>query len=168
MGVTLLPTIAFPRLPGGIAWALDLTVPVVNLFPADGPLPNPLTLGVDQLAVSTNVTITIGCIEPTEKPGTVTPLQATLEVIAIASPLTQFFSPGVGDVFLRVDDVLLPEVTPPWLQVVLDCLIRMILEAALSAFPLPLEVLDAGFFKLTIEEGPTVSDNQIKLRGGVS
>jgi len=50
--VTQVSPIAFPGVPGGIPYAIDLTVPVVDLFPPDGALPPPLVLGLDQLSIS--------------------------------------------------------------------------------------------------------------------
>jgi hypothetical protein len=168
--VTQVPTIAFPGTPGGIPYAIDLTVPVVDLFPPDGALPMPLVLGPDQLSIATRVTITLGCTTGTGNPkrGTVTPVATTLDAIAIADPVSRYFSPGVGDVSFHVDQVLIPEIAPPSLQAVLDCLVRMILNAVLSGVRLLFNIIDAGFVKLILEAGPTIADNQIEIWGDVS
>jgi hypothetical protein len=168
--VTQVPTIAFPGTPGGIPYAIDLTVPVVDLFPPDGALPAPLVLGPDQLSIATKVTITLGCTTGTGNPkrGTVTPVATTLDAIAIADPVSRYFSPGVGDVSFHVDQVLIPEIAPPSLQAVIDCLVRMILNAVLSGVQLPFNIIDAGFVKLILEAGPTIADNQIEIWGDVS
>jgi hypothetical protein len=169
--VTQVPTIAFPGVPGGIPYAIDLTVPVVDLFPADAALPPPLTIGPDQLSIATNVTITLGCITGAGDPkrgGKVTPVRTALDVIAIANPVSQYFSPGVGYVSFHVDQVLVLDVAPPSLQAVLDCLLEMILNALLSGLQLPFNIIDAGFVKLILQAGPTVADNQIQMWGDVS
>ena len=152
--VTQVPTIAFPGVPGGIPYAIDLTVPVVDLFPADAALPPPLTIGPDQLSIATNVTITLGCITGAGDPkrgGKVTPVLTALDAIAIANPVSQYFSPGVGYVSFHVDQVLVLDVAPASLQAVLDCLLDMILNALLSGLQLPFNIIDAGFVKLILQ-----------------
>jgi hypothetical protein len=169
--VTQVSTIAFPGIPGGIPYAIDLTVPVVDLFPPDGALPPPLVLGPDQLSITTKVTITLGCTagsDDTDKRGHVTPVRTTLDVIAIANPVSHYFSPGVGFVSFQVDQVLVPDVAPPSLQAVLDCLLEMILNALLAGVQLPFDIIDADFVKLALEAGPTIADDQIKIWGDVS
>ena len=171
VSVTQVSPIAFPGVPGGIPYAIDLTVPVADLFPPDGALPPPLVLGPDQLSITTKVTITLGCIagpDESGKGGHVTPVRTTLDVIAIAHPVSRYFSPGVGNVSFQVDQVLLPDVAPPSLQAVLDCLLEMILNALLSGLQLPFDIIDAGFVKLILEAGPTITDDQIKIWGDVS
>ncbi len=171
VSVTQVPAIAFPGVPGGIPYAIDLTVPAVDLYPPDGALPPPLVLGPDQLSVTTNVTITLGCTTGTEdtgKGGKVTPVRTTLDVIAIAHPVSHYFSPGVGYVTFHVDQVLLPGVAPPSLQAVLDCLLEMILNALLSSVQLPFDIIDAKFVKLALEAGPAIADDQIQIWGDVS
>ena len=110
VSVTQVPPIAFPGVPGGIPYAIDLTVPAVDLYPPDGALPPPLALGPDQLSIETEVTITLGCMAGTQgQKGHVTPVRTTLKVIAIAHPVSHYFSPGVGYVSFQVDEVLLVE-----------------------------------------------------------
>jgi hypothetical protein len=171
VNVTQVSTIAFPGVAGGIPYAIDLTVPVVDLYPPDGALPPPLVLGPDQLSISTKVTITLGCMAGSSrdgKQGQVTPVRTTLEVIAIAHAVSQYFSPGVGYVTFHADQVLLPDVAPQSLQAVLDCLLEMILNGLLAGVQLPFNLIDADFVKLALEAGPTIADDQIKLWGDVS
>jgi hypothetical protein len=169
VSVTQVPPIAFPGVPGGIPYAIDLTVPAVDLYPPDGPLPPPLALGPDQLSIETEVTITLGCMAGTEgRKGQVTPVRTTLKVIAIAHPVSHYFSPGVGYVSFQVDQVLLVDVAPPSLQAVLDCLLEMILNAVLADVQLPFDLIDADFVKLALEAGPDIADDQIKIWGDVS
>ena len=168
VSVTQVPPIAFPGVPGGIPYAIDLTVPAVDLYPPDGALPPPLALGPDQLSIETEVTITLGCMAGTQgQKGHVTPVRTTLKVIAIAHPVSHYFSPGVGYVSFQVDQVLLVDVAPPSLQAVLDCLLEMILNAVLADVQLPFDLIDAGFVKLALEAGPDIADDQIKIWGDV-
>ena len=171
VSVTQVSTIAFPGIPGGIPYAIDLTVPVVDLFPPDGALPPPLVLGPDQLSITTKATITLGCMTGSgdhDKGGRITPVRTTLDVIAIANPVSHFFSPGVGFVTFHVDQVLIPGVAPASLQAVLDCLLEMILNALLASVQLPFDIIDANFVKIILEAGPTIADDQIKIWGDVS
>jgi len=99
VSVTQVPPIAFPGIPGGIPYAIDLTVPVVDLFPPDGALPPPLVLGPDQLSIGTKATITLGCMAGLDEAGhggRITPVRTTLDVIAIAHPVGHYFGPGTG------------------------------------------------------------------------
>jgi hypothetical protein len=153
--VTQVAPIAFPGVPGGIAYAIDLTVPVVDLFPPNGPLPPPLVLGPGELSITTKVTIRLGCVAGTDgnDRGQITPVHTTLDVIAIADPVGHYFSPGVGYVSL---------------QAVLDCLLEMILNALLAHVQLPFDIIDASFVKLALEAGPTIANDQIEIWGDVS
>ena len=99
--------------------------------------------------------------------GHVTPVRTTLKVIAIAHPVSHYFSPGVGYVSFQVDQVLLVDVAPPSLRAVLDCLLEMILNALLADVQLPFDLIDAGFVKLALEAGPDIADDQIKIWGDV-
>lgn len=169
--VTQVPPIAFPGTAGGIPYAIDLAVPVVDLFPPDGALPPPLALAADQLSIATRVTITLGCTTGTvnsDKRGKVTPVKTTLDVIAIAEPVSRYYSPGVGDVGFHVDQVLLPAVEPESLRAVLDCLLEMIINALLASVRLPFDIIDAKFVKLALEAGPTIDHDQIEIWGDIS
>jgi hypothetical protein len=167
---TELSPIAFPGIAGGIPYAVDLSIPVVDLYPPDGALPAPLVLGPGQLSLTTRAVITVGCTTGGRegKGGTVTPVRTALDVIAIAEPVSVYFGPGTGYVSFRVDQVLVPGVAPQSLQAVLDCLLRMILNAVLASVQLPFNTVDAGFVKLILEAGPTIADNQIEIWGDVS
>lgn len=167
---TQIPAIAFPGIPGGINFKVDLSVPRVQLYPASGPLPSPLTLGADQLAIETIARITVGCMQPgpvREKLPTLTPIFTELEVWAIGQPVTQTFSPGDGEISFVVDTVEVVDIAPPSLDAVLDCVLRMILNAVLSNLQLPFSILNVDFFKLILEQGPVIEAHQIELRGDV-
>lgn len=167
---TVMAPIPFPGTPG-IPWAVDFTIPVVDLNPADAPLPPPLTIGPDQLALRTTVVLTIGCLtgdKSSDKRGQITPLKTKLDVIAVGHPVARYFSPGVGDVSFLVDTVLVQGISPTSLQAIVDCLIRSMLNAALAGVRLPFNVIDASFFKLSLEQGPSILDDQIELWGDVS
>jgi hypothetical protein len=165
------PPIAFPGAAGGITYAISLTIPVVDLYPPNAALPAPLVLKPDQLSITTTVTITLGCTtksSDTDKGGRVTPVTTSLDVIAIANPKSTFLSPGVGFVTFEVDQVVVPQVDPASLRAVIDCLLEMVLNAVLSSVELPFDIIDADFFKIILQAGPTIADNQIELWGDIS
>jgi hypothetical protein len=167
---TLMAPIPFPGTPG-IPWAVDFSAPVVDLDPADAPLPPPLSIGPDQLALRTTVMLTIGCLagdRNSDKRGQITPLRTKLDVVAVGHPVAHYYSPGVGDVSFLVDAVLIQGIAPPSLQAILDCIVRSMLNAVLAGVRLPFNVIDAGFFKLSLEQGPSILDDQIELWGDVS
>ncbi|WP_426502015.1 hypothetical protein ACPPVO_30680 [Dactylosporangium sp. McL0621] len=169
--VTAMSAIPFPGVPGGIPWAVDFTVPHVDLFPADGALPPPLGLGPNQFAVATAATITVGCLRDDPKDDrhrTVTPVRTTLDVVAVGHPSARYFSPGVGDVSLVVDQVAVEKVEPPSLDGLLECLVRTLLNGALSQVRLPFDLIDGGFFKLVLQSGPAVADDRLEVWGGVA
>jgi hypothetical protein len=169
---TQVPPIAFPGVPGGISYAIDLTIPVVDLYPPDGPLPAPLVLSPGHLSLTTTVKITLGCSmgkgKGTDGRGSVQPVSTKLKVIAIGHPVSVYFGPGVGYVTFHVDEVLIADVEPLTLRGVLDCLVEMVLNAVLSSVKLPFTIIDVDFFKIILEAGPTIADNQIELWGDIS
>jgi hypothetical protein len=170
IGATNVATIAFPGIPGGISYMVDLSIPQIDLFPADGPLPAPLVLGADQLSIRTKARVTLGCLKgdgASEKRGTLTPVSTELEVWAIGHPAARTFSPGVGDISFHVDEVKVTLVEPATLEAVLDCLLRMILNGVLSSLQLPFTIINVDFFKLILEEGPLIAADQIEVRGDV-
>jgi hypothetical protein len=165
---TQVSAIAFPGVPGGIPYAVDLTIPVVDLFPPNAPLPAPLVMNPDELSITTTASITLGCQAGKEQRGDVSPVTTDLDVIAIGKPLSAFLSPGVGWVSFQITQVLVEGITPATLQSVVDCLLEMILNAVLSGVELPFNLIDVEFFKLSLDAGPTIADNQIKIWGEIS
>jgi hypothetical protein len=121
------------------------------------------------------VNIKIGCFtwNPISDPngqggGTMVPLAAALEVWAVGEPVASFFgSPGTGDISFVVDDVRIPEIKPAPFEKVIECLIRMMLRAALENVQIPLNAFSAGFFKLILQQGPEISDDQVKVWGDI-
>jgi hypothetical protein len=171
VSATQVSAIGFPGVPGGIPYEVELDIPVVDLFPASGPLPAPLALHADQLAISTAAIVTLGCMEGSsnsDRKGALHPVSTKLDVVAIGHPVSAYFSPGVGWVEFRVDQVVVEGIEPTSLRAVLDCLLEMILNAVLSGLQLPFNIINVDFFKVALEEGPTIADNQLEIWGDVS
>lgn len=165
---TNMSPIPFPGVPGGIQWAVSLSIPVLDLFPdsSGGTSPLPPTAGT--FNVHTKATIQIGCAtwQGRDK-GSMVPLKTVLDVWAIGEIVPHYSGPGTGFISLKVDQVLLPGIKPDSLEKVLECLLRMIMTAALENVTLPFQTFSLGAFSLTLEQGPEISDNQVKVWGSI-
>ena len=64
--------------------------------------------------------------------------------------------------------MLIPGIKPDTLDTLLDCLLRMIMAAALANITLPFHSFSLGAFQLILEQGPEISDNQVKVWGNIS
>ena len=53
------------------------------------------------------------------------------------------------------------------LEMVVDCIIRMMLNALLENVQLPFHVLSAGAFQLILEQGPTIDQDQVEVWGDI-
>jgi hypothetical protein len=166
---TSVPAIVFPGIPGGIQFAVVFAIPTVDLNPATGGGSAPLPPGPGQFTLKTTVVLVLACGRGDDpQPGTVhvprgTPLLATLDVLARGT----IISMG-GSVGLQVTDVELVDITPDALESLLECLIRMLLQAVLSNITIPLNALVAGAVPLlSIVRGPEIATDQVKLWGNV-
>ncbi|MBI3694775.1 MAG: hypothetical protein HY238_08050 [Acidobacteria bacterium] len=174
---TNMATIPFPGIPGGIHWAVSFTIPTVDLFPDSSGGTAPLIPGPGQFSVKTRVTLTVGCgtwNNGDNVPGTFpgpppsfTPLTTTLDVFALGHLTSVYFGPGNGRIGLRVDSVEIVNITPDTLESVVECIIRMILDAVAQTINLPFNALTIGFVSLILLRGPEIEDDQVKLYGDV-
>ena len=179
---TLMSPIPFPGT-GGIGWLVEFAIPVVDFDPdsSGGGMPPQLTLGPGQLSIHTRVRLCVQCgsrkggngrepvghgKEPPANQGKVlTPLCTALDVWAVGGAVAHYFSPGVGDITFHLDAVELVDVTPDSLETMLECLIRMMLQAALDQVHLPFHALTAGAFSLALTRGPEISNDMLQLWG---
>jgi hypothetical protein len=165
---TQVPPIAFPGIGGGIRYMVRFSVPTIDLFPPDGPLPPPLALTANHLVIRTAVRLTLLCGDLRhQKEGQLTPLSTMLEVWAVGEPVVHVFGPGSGEIGFKIDAVEIVDIAPESLETLLNCLLKMLLQAALSNLWLPFAPLTAGAFSLTLDHGPEIADDQIKLWGHV-
>lgn len=173
VGATNVATIPFPGIPGGIHYAVRLSIPQVDIVPDT--LGGPLPPGPGQLSLVTEVSLTVGCgrwrrqpEEPdTRPPASFEPLTTTLNLWARGQPIVSFFGPpGSGYLEVGVDEVEIVDIRPDSLESVLECILRMILQAVLSNVQLPFNALTAGAFSLILLR-VEVEDDQIKLYGDV-
>jgi hypothetical protein len=170
---TQISSIAFPGIPTGIQWEIAFALPVLDFFPDNSPgMPPPLVLDVGMFSVRTKVTLRLGCYRRESIPGgprfLIAPLETTLGVWAVGRPSVLTSStPGVGTVGLELEAVEIVDVEPNSLEDLLECLVRMVLQAALDRARIPFKVITAGALKLTLTRGPEIADDQVKIWGDV-
>jgi hypothetical protein len=173
-------------LPGGgtVDWRVTFEIPEIDLFKKDMPLPPQLTLQPGQFSLRTAVELCVICAPGKGRPhddkrgnregkgdgrrDDSRELVCTkLGVFAIGHLESWHHSDGTGEVRLRLDALELVDITPDSLESVLECLIRMILDAALQEVKLPIKALRAGAFQLIVTRGPDIADDRIKVFGDV-
>ena len=186
---TQMGAIPFPGVPGGIDWAVSLTIPVVDLHKQTLALPPELQLNPGALSVRTVVTLCLGCRHVRVDPKPPKPPRegnnreddrredhgrrevhetcCRLEVYAVAHLEQVFTSSGERAVVIAVDAVEIVDIRPDELETILECLLLMILRAVLANARLPLRALRAGAFTLTLLRGPEVEDDQVKVYGSL-
>jgi hypothetical protein len=186
---TRMDAIPFPGVPGGIQWHVRFTTPRVDLFQQTTSLPPELSLGPGQLSIQLGVELCLDCgriridpQEPREKPDRPHrrpgedregkerhPLREVtcckLEVFAIGHIERAMTASGEDSIALAVDAVEIVDIAPAELEAVLECLLFMILQAVLAEIRLPLRALRIGAFQLAPTVGPSIEDDQIKVRG---
>jgi hypothetical protein len=169
--VTQMSAIAFPGVPGGgIQWSVSFDIPTVDLFQQTAPLPPEIVIGPGQFALSTKVHLCVLCShhrgnDNPDGPTGGKPTCADIGVSALGHLESRVDGSGNGEVRLRLDQVELVDIRPDDVESLLECLIRMILDAALDAVALPLQALRAGAFNVAVTSGPQIDDDQIKVFG---
>jgi hypothetical protein len=188
VSATQMPAIQFPGLPGGIDWAVQFDLPRIDLHRQNDALPPQLALNPGAFSLRTAVKLCINCFkrpddrgtpkDPTGKPNDDRPnddkprglgdvVCAEIGVFAIGHLDVWNDASGNGEIRLRVDAVELVDVSPDGLESVLECLIRMLLDAALAQVHLPIAALRAGAFRLLVTQGPLIEDDHVLARGNV-
>jgi hypothetical protein len=176
---TQMAAIAFPGLPGGIDWAVRFGTPRIDLFKQTDALPPQLTLPPGGFSLRTDLELCINCVRRRDDKNTgsndnpnhnqaggqVTCTK--LQVFATGHMDSWSDASGNGEIRFRVDAVELVDITPDSLESVLECLIRMLLDAVLSQVHLPLQALRAGAFQLIVTQGPLIDDDHVLARGNV-
>jgi hypothetical protein len=172
VNATSMSAISFPGIPGGIQYAVSFIIPTLDLFPPDAGSGSPIPPGPNQFGLHTKVKLTVGCFTWTSKPGNdergrVVPLSVVLDVWALGTLVSHYYGPGTGYVGLQVVAIRIPAIQPQPLEGVIDCLIRMMLNAVVENVNLPFHVLSAGAFQLALESGPTIENDQVTVWGDI-
>lgn len=178
---TQMGAIPFPGVPGGIDWRVSFDIPQVDLHKQSMQLPPQLALNPGQFSLRTAVELCINCATRRDNrppsgagkddrpppPKADHEMCTRLEVYGIGHIDAWSDSAGNGEVRLRVDAVEIVDIAPDSLESVLECLLRMVLDAALAHVVLPLRALRAGAFRLVVANGPLIEEDQIKVYGNV-
>lgn len=191
---TTMPAIAFPGVPGGIDWSVEVATPTVDLHPQTVGLPPELNLAPGQLSISTAFRLCISCErqrdprdgkdeKPTDEDEREDPndwrgkrsldnhfrrnVKATCFSLRLYGTGHIERILGLDSLRISVDDVEIVDIEPSALESVLECLMLQVLRAVLANVLLPLETLRAGAFSLSITRGPEIEDDTIKTYGNL-
>jgi hypothetical protein len=171
--VTNVPVITFPGIPGGIQYMVQFSIPIVDFFPSSGT--GALSPGPGELSIHTKVRITVSCRKGRiqDEKLTTTPLTTSLEVWAKGTIQTTFLGPGIGRIGFILTELKIPDLAcvkgePDTFEIVIECVIRMILQALLDNISIPFKAITIGFIQLILERGPEIDDDQIKMWGDIS
>jgi hypothetical protein len=170
VAATSIPAIAFPGVPGGIDLLVVFSRPTVDLHPDSSGGGSPLPPGPGQFAVQTSVRLTVGCKRARDQTGEgaqFTPLTTELKLFALGHPEVSVFGPGSGEIRLSLDKLEIVDIEPDSLETVLECLLLMMLRAALLNFKLPFSAFTIEFITLVLKNGPLIADDQVKVFGDV-
>ena len=133
---TNMPPIAFPGVPGGIQYAVFFSIPVIDLFPPNAGSTSPIPPALNQFGLKTTVRLVLGCMTWSgtpfnEQAGRARPIVADLDVWARGDVIGRYYGPGTGNIAFEVLDIRIPAIAPAGFEAVIECLIRMMLNAAL-------------------------------------
>jgi hypothetical protein len=169
---TNVSVITFPGLPGGIQYMIQFSIPVIDLFPPSGA--GSLPPGPGELSLNTKVKITVSCRKGRiqDEKFSSTPLSTSLEVWAKGTIQATFLGPGVGKIRFILTELKIPDLAcvkgePDTFEIVIECVIRMILQALLEQISIPFKAITIGFLQLILERGPLIDDNQVKMWGDI-
>lgn len=157
---TLISPIAVPGLlPTPIPLDIQLSVPVVDFYPPDGPLPAPLVLVAGQLAISTSLRVTVICGQARTS--------FDLGVWAIGSISV---SPPTGppvSIHITTSQIKVQGIAPLGLEQVLECLLLEALQNVLQQVSIPIPALSLGFLTVTVQQGPQLDADELDVWGNV-
>jgi hypothetical protein len=169
---TNVPPLPFPGIPGGLHYALNFTIPVIDLHPDSSGGVSPLPPKPGEFSLRTRVSLVIACgrlRDPRQDDQTgLRPLVTDLELHATGRPTVVTLGPGVGTIGLDITRVEIVDIKPDSLETILECLMLQILRSALANLQLPFQAFTVGFVQLLLVAGPIIEDDQIKLRGLVA
>lgn len=168
VNATAISAVSFPGVPGGIQFSIQFSIPTTDIHPPT--IAAPLVPGPGQFTVQTTVTFRMMCGSQRQDPagtapGPISILKASLGVIALCHPIVISSAPGSGQIGIALDQVEIVDITPDDLETLVECLLKMILQAVLLNFRLPFNTITAGAFGLILLAGPLAEQDQIKVRG---
>lgn len=137
-----------------VQFLINLSVPTVDITPGGPPQ---FPAGPGEFVVSTRANFAV-------KVGILSPVTGVLQVLGLCAPVATNALSGNGTVSINVKKVEIVDITPNWLETLVENFMLGILQAALST-PMPFTAWTVGAFKLAAQVGPLAETDQIKLRG---
>jgi hypothetical protein len=163
---TQIAALTFPGIGAGIDFAVIFTQPTVDLHPDSSGGTSPLPPQANQFTLHTKVILAVLCGQRDR--------QDDVTHTATSTKLTflDVFARGriirIGNAInLQVDDIEIVDIQPDSLETVLECVIRMMLNAVLTQLDIPLDTLSVGAFSLTLTSGPLIETDQVKVWGTI-
>jgi hypothetical protein len=184
----IIPPLPVPGTNSGMPISIQIGKVQLDFTPANPGLnlPAPLSLGPNQFALSLTVEVCFLCgvlikmpvpreIEREREQEREDPHQkdrihkecAQLSIWATGHPIATPNSKGGRDIGLHIDHLVIKEVGA--LETLLECYSETMLNSLLNAMRFPVEQFALGAFgKLSLVDGPTIADNQLKVWGDIS
>ncbi len=166
-----MPPIAFPGVPGGIDFAVQFDRPTVDLHPesAGGLPPELAPLSPGELSVRTRVRLAVACQarrRPNDDQQSGKIAEVDLALWGIAAVQSAMTAPGAGTITIDLRRLEIVDIQPAALEGVLECLLLLMLRAALATVRIPYAGLPvAGAFTLLLLRGPEVELDELQLYG---
>ncbi len=171
--ITSIPAISFPGIPGGIDFAIALRPPSIDLHPDSSGGSAVLPPQAGQFTVSANVILIVPCgdrqqdlsVTHGKYDGTVVtakPQATELEIHARGSLIN-----SGGNISFRVEEIEIVDIAPESLENVIECIMRLIVNAVLQNIRIPIPSLTLDAFSLSITDGPLIEEDQARVWGTV-
>jgi hypothetical protein len=157
---TLVSPISVPGLlQTPIPFEVQFSVPQLDLYPPDVPLPAPLVFNPGQFAVSTTATVSVLCGGQT--------MQTALDIWVVGRLVPRTAGGNVVAVGFEADQVDVANIAPDTLKSIINCVALQVLQGILSSVSIPVPALSGGFFSVTVQQGPQIGNDEIDVWGDV-
>lgn len=153
---TSVPAISFFGLNIQFQIACD-PIPTVDITPG-GSGSAALPPGTNEFTVRTTLNFTVVINNGA-------PITGSLLVLGLCEPFVAISTPGTGQIGITLKRVEIVDITPAWVESVVEGLVLGILQTVLATVRLPFNTLTVGAFGLILLVGPTAETDQIKVRG---
>lgn len=132
-------------------------IPTVDITPG-GAGSAPLMPGANEFTIRTNLNFTVTINNGPRITG-------SLVVLALCRPFVAVSTPGTGQIGITVSRVEIVDITPDWVESVVEGLVLGIIQTVVATVRFPFNTITAGAFGLILLAGPTAETDQIKVRG---
>jgi hypothetical protein len=140
-----------------IQFLITCDIPTVDITPG-GAGSAALMPGANEFTVRTNLNFTVLIDNGL-------PITGSLLVLGLCEPFVAVSTPGTGQVGITLKRVEIVDITPNWVESLVEGLVLGILQTVLATVRFPFNTITAGAFGLILLVGPTADANQIKVRG---